>query len=219
MVPSSLIPVIALMSPKLTLMQNIISICDRCTTNSASGTLDPATGTMFLNDANGQAIPGTNISDWADPQGTPPTNVNVGGTSYDVSLSGYGVGYLEYFPAAAWPGTSVIGELKPWSRWDTVNNFLMKFGVAIGCYAGQNPDNMRPAREPDGGGDSSDTPDEDPHEMTNGQRYLPGPNKKGGIIPYNNGGADTKAPDATAGVASYANNVGNCLNNATRVHR
>ena len=82
--------------------------CDGCTTNSTGGTLDPTTGTMYLTDANGNGIAGTNISDWAAPQGTPATNVDVGGTSYDVSMSGYGLnGQLAYFPLAAMPQLAI----------------------------------------------------------------------------------------------------------------
>jgi RHS repeat-associated protein len=78
--------------------------CDGCTTNSTGGTLDPTTGTMYLTDANGNGIAGTNISDWAAPQGTPATNVDVGGRSNDVWMSGYGLGgQLAYFPMAAMP--------------------------------------------------------------------------------------------------------------------
>src|SRR5208283_5153825 len=74
--------------------------CDGCSTNSTAGTLDPATGSMYLTDANGNGIAGTNISDWANPQGV-STNVNVsGGASGDVSMSGYGVGLLAYYPYA-----------------------------------------------------------------------------------------------------------------------
>jgi hypothetical protein len=74
--------------------------CDGCTTNSKAGTLDAATGTLTLTDANGKDIAGTNVSDWADPQGV-TTNVTVsGGAAGSVSMSGYGIGLLAYFPYA-----------------------------------------------------------------------------------------------------------------------
>jgi RHS repeat-associated protein len=74
--------------------------CDGCTTNSASGTLDPTTGTMYLNDANGNAIAGTNISDWAAPQGV-STDIVINGNNQIVGGGGYGAaGFLNYDPYA-----------------------------------------------------------------------------------------------------------------------
>ncbi len=100
--------------------------CDGCTTNSTAGTLDAATGTLTLTDANGKDIAGTNVSDWASPQGV-STNVNVsGGTSGDVSMSGYGVGLLSYYPYAnvSLPPATIrnpnapppLPKLKGWSK-------------------------------------------------------------------------------------------------------
>ncbi len=91
-----------------------------------AGTLDAATGTLTLTDANGKDIAGTNVSDWASPQGV-STNVNVsGGTSGDVSMSGYGVGLLSYYPYAnvSLPPATIrnpnapppLPKLKGWSK-------------------------------------------------------------------------------------------------------
>jgi RHS repeat-associated protein len=181
--------------------------CDGCTTNSAGGTLDPTTGTMYLTDANGNGIAGTNISDWAAPQGTPATNVDVGGTSSDVWMSGYGLGgQLAYFPMAAMPGLP-NGQLRAWNpptKWQ-------RFWMNVGCFAGQDADNMRPFGAQAGANDSTDNP-----APVNGQRSLLGPNtdvKKGGTMPYNTSGTNSNAPDAAAGGASYLSNLGACLNN------
>jgi RHS repeat-associated protein len=65
--------------------------CDGCTTNSTAGTLDPATGTMYLTDANGNGIAGTNISDWANPVGLSNT-IAIGGTTGNVDVTGDGMG-------------------------------------------------------------------------------------------------------------------------------
>jgi RHS repeat-associated protein len=184
--------------------------CDGCTNNSTGGTLDPTTGTMYLTDANGNGIAGTNISDWAAPQGTPATNVDVGGTSYDVWMSGYGLGgQLAYFPMAAMP-TLPNGQLRarnPPKGWT-------KFWMQASCWAGQDPDNMRPFGAQSGASDSSDNP-----EPANGQRKLMGPNPdvkaraKVPTTPYNTSGPNSVTPDAAAGGASYFANVGACLNN------
>jgi RHS repeat-associated protein len=62
--------------------------CDGCTTNSTAGTLDAATGTLTLTDANGKNIAGTNVSDWAAPTGV-SSSIGVNGSSQIVSAGGY----------------------------------------------------------------------------------------------------------------------------------
>jgi hypothetical protein len=65
--------------------------CDGCTSGAAGANLDAATGSLYLTDANGNGIGGTTVSDFADPQGTPGTNVTVNGSApYLDTISGYG---------------------------------------------------------------------------------------------------------------------------------
>ena len=78
--------------------------CDGCTSGATGAQLDTATGSLYLTttDANGNTsgIAGTTISDWSNPQGV-STNVEVsGGAAGSVSMSGYGIGLLAYFPYA-----------------------------------------------------------------------------------------------------------------------
>jgi len=66
--------------------------CDGCTSGAAGANLDAATGSLYLTDANGNGIGGTTVSDFADPQGTPATDVSVNGSApYLDTISGYGV--------------------------------------------------------------------------------------------------------------------------------
>jgi len=66
--------------------------CDGCTSGAAGANLDAATGSLYLTDANGNGIGGTTVSDFADPQGTPGTNVTVNGSApYLDTISGYGI--------------------------------------------------------------------------------------------------------------------------------
>lgn len=78
--------------------------CDGCTTNSTAGTLDPTTGTLSLTDASGNLIPGTNVSDWADPQGV-STSVMVSAKTYGIAMAGYGIpgGFFSYRPNTIGP--------------------------------------------------------------------------------------------------------------------
>jgi RHS repeat-associated protein len=65
--------------------------CDGCTSGAAGANLDAATGSLYLTDANGNGISGTTVSDFADPQGTPATNVTVNGSApYLDTISGFG---------------------------------------------------------------------------------------------------------------------------------
>jgi len=183
--------------------------CDGCTSGATGAQLDTATGSLYLTttDANGNTsgIAGTTISDWADPQGTSPTNVNVGGTSYDVSMSGYGFsGQLAYFPFAALPGLP-SGQLRPGPPTGWAG-----FWMRASCWAGQEPDNLKPF-----GAEEEPHDADHPTKNMEGQRKLPGPNtdvKKKGTMPYNdpNGG---EAAGAAAEGAAYFSNVGACLNN------
>lgn len=108
--------------------------CDGCTSGAAGATLDSATGDLYATDANGKAKTGTTVQGWADPQGTPSTNVNVsGGANGDVSMSGFGFATAEYpnaiqyFPYANFsmpPGTlsdpnagPPVAKVKPKDRW------------------------------------------------------------------------------------------------------
>ena len=84
--------------------------CDGCTSGATGAHLDNATGDLYLTttttDSLGNSVAsplaGTTIQGWANPDPSAlTTNVNVsGGTSGDVSMSGYGVGLLAYFPYA-----------------------------------------------------------------------------------------------------------------------
>jgi hypothetical protein len=66
--------------------------CDGCTSGAAGANLDAATGSLYLTDANGNGIGGTTVSDFADPQGTPGTNVTVNGSApYLDTISGFGI--------------------------------------------------------------------------------------------------------------------------------
>jgi len=66
--------------------------CDGCTSGAAGANLDAATGSLYLTDGNGNGIGGTTVSDFADPQGTPGTNVTVNGSApYLDTISGYGI--------------------------------------------------------------------------------------------------------------------------------
>jgi RHS repeat-associated protein len=66
--------------------------CDGCTSGAAGANLDAATGSLYLTDANGNGIGGTTVSDFADPQGTPATDVSVNASApYLDTISGYGV--------------------------------------------------------------------------------------------------------------------------------
>ena len=66
--------------------------CDGCTSGATGANLDAATGNLYLTDANGNGISGTTVSDFADPQGTPATDVTVNGSApYLDTISGYGV--------------------------------------------------------------------------------------------------------------------------------
>ena len=77
--------------------------CNGCTTNSTGGTLDPTTGTMYLTDANGNGIAGTNVSDWAAPKGV-STEIEVNGNDQIVGGGGYGAaGFLNQVPYANLP--------------------------------------------------------------------------------------------------------------------
>jgi RHS repeat-associated protein len=65
--------------------------CDGCTSGAAGANLDAATGSLYLTDANGNGISGTTVSDFADPQGTPATDVTVNGSApYLDTISGFG---------------------------------------------------------------------------------------------------------------------------------
>jgi RHS repeat-associated protein len=66
--------------------------CDGCTSGAAGANLDAATGSLYLTDANGNGIGGTTVSDFADPQGTPATDVTVNGSApYLDTISGFGI--------------------------------------------------------------------------------------------------------------------------------
>jgi RHS repeat-associated protein len=65
--------------------------CDGCTSGAAGANLDAATGSLYLTDASGNGIGGTTVSDFADPQGTPATDVTVNGSApYLDTISGFG---------------------------------------------------------------------------------------------------------------------------------
>jgi hypothetical protein len=66
--------------------------CDGCTSGAAGANLDAATGSLYLTDANGNGIGGTTVSDFADAQGTPATDVTVNGSApYLDTISGFGI--------------------------------------------------------------------------------------------------------------------------------
>jgi hypothetical protein len=66
--------------------------CDGCTSGAAGAHLDAATGDLYATDANGNGISGTTVSGFADPQGTPGTNVTVNGSApYLDTISGFGI--------------------------------------------------------------------------------------------------------------------------------
>jgi len=99
--------------------------CDGCTTNSTGGTLDPATGTMYLTDANGNGIAGTNISDWANPVGLSNT-IAIGGTTGNVDVTGDGMGIgISYSNPPQLPDGELrnpnapppVAKVKPNDRW------------------------------------------------------------------------------------------------------
>jgi RHS repeat-associated protein len=63
--------------------------CDGCTSGAAGATLDSATGALYATDANGNAIAGTTVQGWADPQGV-STDIEVNGNNQIVGGGGYG---------------------------------------------------------------------------------------------------------------------------------
>jgi RHS repeat-associated protein len=77
--------------------------CDGCTSGAAGATLDSATGALYATDANGNAIAGTTVQGWADPQGV-STDIEVNGNNQIVGGGGYGAaGFLNPDPYANLP--------------------------------------------------------------------------------------------------------------------
>jgi len=66
--------------------------CDGCTNGAAGAHLDAATGDLYATDSNGNGMAGTTVQGFADPQGTPATNVTVDGYApYLDTISGFGI--------------------------------------------------------------------------------------------------------------------------------
>jgi RHS repeat-associated protein len=190
--------------------------CDGCVYNAAGANLDTPTGTLTFTDQNGKAIADDSgnvaaIQGFADPQGV-SASVTVGGTSWDVSATGYGFGQLSYFPGAAYPYNFPNGELRPYTRSEQFYNWFMKWGGVVGCLGGLDADNMKPfGDKSDGPKDSSDSTD-----TTTGQGTIYGPKKGGGTMPYNPNGNPEGAQGAASAPGLITNGIA-CIQNSKKL--
>jgi hypothetical protein len=192
--------------------------CDGCTSNSTGATLDAATGSLYLTDANGNGIAGTTVQGFADPTGV-STSASTSALTGNMSISGYGASGGMFIPGV---NAALFPQLR--ARPSATALFFM----SAGCYAGQDPDNMIPAGASGAPQDSSDST-----EQTQGQRNLNGPSAPKPFVPSNNNlyehqrnmpagggaalnpGGSANAADDAANRATYAANLARCLGNVS----
>jgi len=191
--------------------------CDGCTSSSAGATLDTATGSIYLTDANGNGIAGTTISGWADPTGV-LTKAQTSALTGNLSISGYGAPNGLFFEG---PDAALFPQLR------ARPSVAARNGMILGCVGGLPPDYMIPL---DATGDSPEG-SLHPTEQTTGQRNLNAPAAPkpfvptgknlyehqrnvapSGGLPLNSGG-DPEAPGAAAEGAALLSEIARCIAN------